>query len=344
MKNVIWFANINSIGGVESVIWNVIRKYKDHDITVVYNTANQNQIRRFSRYVRLIKFNDDLHLECDRMFLNYGYDMIKDHYIAKKTFYIIHADYIYQNLECVTDPNFTYLGVSQWACDQYYKKCGIMPELFPNPITIDKAPEPIMIISATRLTKDKGDMIQRMETLANALEHRGIPFLWFVFSNGQEVINNKNVIVLPPRLDVINFMKKADFVAQLSDSEACCMTALESACVGTPLLVTKIPSFYEQGLNEENAVFFDFDMSNIDECIDRMVDHKFKFKFTPKADRWGEYLAKGKRNKKETAKVKVIRVYYDIQLKREMMPDETFDVDIVRAGYLEGLNLVRQIS
>ena len=28
-KNVIWFQNINTIDGIESVIWNVICKYKD---------------------------------------------------------------------------------------------------------------------------------------------------------------------------------------------------------------------------------------------------------------------------------------------------------------------------
>ena len=136
MKNVIWFQNINQIGGVESVIWNVIRKYRDRDITVIYYQGDADQIRRFSCYARMIRFTKDLQFECDRLFINYGYEMINGHYKAKKVYYVIHADYMYQNLKCVTDPDFEYLGVSEWACQRYYEKCGIKPKLFPNPIII----------------------------------------------------------------------------------------------------------------------------------------------------------------------------------------------------------------
>lgn len=344
LKNVIWFQNINQIGGVESVIWNVIKKYQDHDITIVYNNADSNQVKRFSKYARLIKFHKDLFIECECMFINYGYKMIENHFKAKKTYYIIHADYVYQNLECVTDPRFEYLAVSQWACDQYYKKCGIMPKLFPNPIVVEETEEPLLIISATRIENDKGKIVERMKKLAEALDKRGIPFLWLVFTNSSRTIDNKSIINVKPRLDITTFMKKADFVAQLSDSEACCMTALEAETIGTPMLVTKIPSFYEQGLNDDNAVFFDFDMSNIDECIEKMLKFKFDFTFTAKEDRWNEVLAAGKSNSKRKAEVKVIARYYDIELKREMMIGETFKVKCERAYYLESLDLVRQIA
>ena len=343
MKNVIWFANINAIGGVESVMYNVVRKYKDYDITIVYNTADMEQIIRFSKYARLVRFHDDLHIKCDRMFINYGYDMIKDHFEAKKTYYIIHADYMYQPLAPVTDPSFEYLGVSQWACDQYYNRCGIMPKLFPNPITIDDFKEPLLIVSATRISRDKGMMADRMLVLANRLEQRGIPFLWLVFTNSTETIPNKNIVNVPARLDILPFMKKADFVAQLSDSEACCMTALESESIGTPMLVTKIPSFYEQGLNDDNAIFFDFDMKNMDECIDRMLEHKFDFTFKAKDDQWEKYLVKGKRHKRKV-EVKVVRMYYDIKLNKQVEEGETFMCDYERAMYLEGLDLVRQMG
>ena len=74
------------------------------------------------------------------------------------------------------------------------------------------------------------------------------------------------------------------------------MTAVESLTLGTPMIVTKIPSFYEQGLDETNSIFVDFDLSNIDEVVKRM-GKKFTFKYEPKPEIWGELL-KGKRKEK----------------------------------------------
>lgn len=341
MKNVIWFQNINNIGGVESVIWNVIRIYKDYDITVLYQNADPFQIKRFSKYVRLLKFTPSLNFECDNLFINYGYDAIKGHFKAKEAYYIIHADYVYQNLECVTDPNFKYLAVSKWAADQYYKKCGIRAKLFPNPILIDEFKKPLLIVSATRISPDKGRMVWRMKTLADELDKRNIPYQWLVYTNSQETVGNPHVVNIPSRLDIVPIMARADFVAQLSDSEACCMTALESLSVGTPLLITKVPSFYEQGANENNSIFFDFDMSNINECIDKM-SNEFKFEFTAKKDKWGEVLAKGKKRSKQI-EVEVIQDYLDLEFNKNVKVGDRFKVKDERAYYLESLNLVRQV-
>ena len=341
MKNVVWFQNINSIGGVESVIWNVIRKYKDYDITILYNTGDAEQIKRFSEYVPMIRFNKDMFIECDRLFINYGYEMIRDHYKARKVYYVIHADYMYQGLNCVTDPSFEYLGVSEWACQRYYEKCGIMPKLFPNPIIIDEYQKPLLLVSATRIAPDKGDLVERMEKLANRLEQRNIPFLWLVFTSSSYRLKNQNCYNVGTRLDLIPFLDMADYVVQLSDSEACCMTALEAETVGTPMCVTKIPSFYDQGLNEDNAVFFDFDMSNLDECIDKMLDHKWKFKFKAKDDKWGEVLMKGKR-KERKVKVKIIQDYFDIELRDNISAGRIMELEEKRAFYLIGLGLAKE--
>ena len=341
MKNVIWFQNINRIGGVESVIWNVIRKYQDYDITVLYYNGDPDQIRRFSKYVKMIKFSSSMMIECDHLFINYGYEMIRDHYKAKKVYYVVHADYLYQKLNCVTDPDFEYLGVSEWACERYYEKCGIKPKLFPNPIIIDEYKKPLLLVSATRIAPDKGDMVKRMETLANRLDERNIPFLWLIFTNSADHVRNKSCYNVGTRLDLIPFLDKADYVVQLSDSEACCMTALEAETVGTPMCVTKIPSFYDQGLNEDNAVFFDFDMSNLDECIDKMINKKWNIKFKAKEDKWKEVLMKGK-TKARKIKVKVAQDYFDIELNDTLKEGTVLEMEEKRALYLIGLSLVKE--
>ena len=39
-NNLFYVSNFNSIGGVETYIFELVRKYKDYDITVVYKTGD----------------------------------------------------------------------------------------------------------------------------------------------------------------------------------------------------------------------------------------------------------------------------------------------------------------
>lgn len=308
-ENVIWSANINPIGGVESVLFYLVKKYKDKPITILYREGADAQLIRLSQYANLVKFKKQV-IECDRFFSNYGYEEVKGYIKCDKGYNIIHANYKYLKdtdpyIE-VIDNDFETLAVSDYAGSKYLEIGGKSYQLCPNPIELGEVKSPFLIVSATRLAQDKGRIVERIETLANRLTERNIPFLWVIYTNSKKTIANPNVKTLPGRLDILPMIKKADFVAQLSDEEACCMTALESLSLGTPMLVTKIPSFYEQGMNESNAIFFDFDMSNVDECIDRMCETKFNFKFTPKADIWGDLLV-GKR-KEKIIPMKMIKV------------------------------------
>jgi len=349
MKNVIWFQHINSIGGVESVMWNVIRKYNDRDITIWYNTADKEQLRRIKKYVRVIKFSADQVIECDTLFINYGYEMIKNHFKARRVIYMVHANYKYlqehYNSKPVTDPSFEYYAVSQWAADNYYDVSGIMPKVCYNPIVVEDDRTAIFILSATRIAKDKGKLVERMKLLADRLDTRKIPFLWLVFTNSSETVDNKNVINVPARLDIIPFLRKADFVAQLSDTEGFCMTALETLTVETPLLLTKVPSFTEMGANKNNAVFFDFDMSNVDECIDKMLTLKHNYGYTPKEDIWWELLTKDKKTYIASyVTVKALVKFRDIEEEVMREKDELFDVLQDRALDLVNKNLAEIVE
>ena len=301
-ENVIWTPNINPIGGVEQVIFNIAKKY-NKPITIMYKYASSNQLYRLSRYCNLVEFKGQP-FECDRLFVNYGWDDIKDYCNAKEKFYVVHANYAYLNKmdggAFTTIPEgFKVLAVSDFAG----KNCGKDYTLCPNPVLVEDK-DSILIVSATRLANDKGNIKKRMSVLANRLSQRGIPFIWLVFTDSKYEFDNPNIVTIKPTLNIHPFLKKADFVAQLSDSEAYCMTVVEALSLGTPTLVTKIPSFYEQGLNEENSIFFEFDMSNVDECIDKMFN-KFDFSFKPKDDIWGELLLDGR---KEVTNMKFVIV------------------------------------
>lgn len=349
MKNVIWLSNIGAIGGVESVIYNVIRKYKDRDITIWYKQGDIQQLKRMSNYANLLKFSENQHIECDRLIINYDYPSIKGHFKANKVIYLVHANYEYlinnkiDNIKPINDDGIDYYAVSQYAANSYYKISGVMPKICYNPVLIDDDRKALLIVSATRLYKDKGKLVERMETLANRLDERNVPFVWLVFTSTSVKVNNKSVINVPSRLDILPFLRKADFVAQLSDTEAFCMTALESATMGTPLLITEIPSFKEMKLNSENAIYFNFDMSNIDDCIDQMIHKKYDFTYKPNDDLWGDLLVEGQRKEElkplMLIKVKATKLSQDrgihiSELGRIAKPNEIFEVEEERLNKL----------
>lgn len=306
-NNVIYSSNINPIGGVETVIYNIARKYQDRDITVMYSHASSEQLYRLSKYCKLVEFKEQK-FHCKRLFVNYGYNDIKDYVTCDEGFNVIHANYNY--LDAMGDgdyhknlnKDFKTLAVSNYAGEN----CGMNYTLCPNPILVEKK-DCLLLVSATRLHSDKGNIVWRMQKLADRLTQRGISFLWLIFTTGKEKINNINVVNIPSRLDIHPYLQKADFVIQLSDSEACCMTVGESLALGTPVIVTKVPSFFEKNYcTENNSISLDFDMSNIDECIDKMVNKKFKFEYKPPNDIWGDLLVE--KRKEELKPMKMIKV------------------------------------
>ncbi len=58
-----------------------------------------------------------------------------------------------------------------------------------------------------------------MIKLANALDRNGIDYIWYIFTNDTNAINNPNIIYMKPRLDVRFWIKRADYLVQLSDTE-----------------------------------------------------------------------------------------------------------------------------
>ena len=60
-KNVLFIGNINSIGGIESMLYYLGKKYgSTHDITVFYRTGDAAQIDRLREYIRVKKWNDNM--------------------------------------------------------------------------------------------------------------------------------------------------------------------------------------------------------------------------------------------------------------------------------------------
>lgn len=288
VTNVLLCNSIGKIGGIETFFCELAKKYHKLDIAIVYTSADTNQLRRLSKYVRCIRLTKKIKCKKCFMMYNVGIDKIEaDEYIQ-----LIHANYKVQNMLPNTDKRISkYYGVSKWVAKDYEEllvQKGIIKEVEVcyNPITIEKPKRILRLISATRLTKEKGK--DRMIFLANELTKHNIPFIWLVFTNDFEKIDNPNVIYMNPRLDIRDYIADSDYLVQLSDTEGYPYSILESLCLSTPVIVTPIPSVIEMGVNEENSYILPFNMKEIP--IDDIYNKIPRFTFIPKKDKWDELL------------------------------------------------------
>lgn len=293
-ENIYYFNTIYNIGGVETFLYQLALKYSMKDLTIIYNKADPQQLNRLKKYVKCIQYTGQK-IKCKKAFFNYSKDIINN-VDAKEYIEIIHADYYTQKITPLLDNKITKaIGVSKHACDAYTKLTGKPCELCYNPYTIPQNIKPIIkLISATRLTKEKG--YDRMVKLAQALDKKNIPYLWLIFTNTQKSPPSPNIVFMKPTLDLMPYLINSDFLVQLSDCEGYCYSVVEAWTQGIPVITTELPVIKEIGGNENNSITLKFDMSNIDEVINRMLTDNFVFEYTPKEDNWDHYLG----NKKST--------------------------------------------
>lgn len=343
--NVFYFHTLNSIGGIETFFLQLGKKYgSDFDITVFYRDGNPAQVERLQKYARVKRFRDGMKIRCKRMFVCFNTD-IMDSVEADEYYQMLHGDYV--SLGVYPDKHAKiqkFISVSETVRDSYKMGKGEGSIVSYNPFTPEKPRKVLNLISATRLTPDKGQ--NRMEALAEALDNANIPYLWTVYTDvPSRVVHSPNIVLMPPKQNITDYIANADYLVQLSDAEGYCYTVVESLCAGTPVIVTDFKVIHEIGVVDGvNGWVLPMDMHRIP--IDDIYKGLKKFKYTPPADRWGELLVPGKcdEDSNRIVKVKCKRVYWDLEFKREMAYGEEWEVPMSRADKLLDLDLVDWID
>lgn len=310
-KNIYYFSYINSIGGIETFFYNLAKKYKDYDLAIVYRNGDSKQLNRLSKYVKCIKF-DNQSFSCEKAFFNFNTDII-DFIEAKEYVLVLHGDYkaMIENHQLqkeglpINEKITKYVGVSKLVCDSWKEITGTDAEICYNPFYLPEKDKKIKLISATRLTGEKGG--DRMLELINKLDKEKVKYHWDIFTNNKNFkINSANVTLHDTKLDIGYELERADFLVQLSDNEGYCYSAVEALSLGTPIITTPVPVFAELGINETNAIFLNFDLSNIDDVVKQMQEKQFDFTYTPPVDSWGTLLAPGESQYLKDKNTKVI--------------------------------------
>lgn len=336
-KCIIYFHTINQIGGVESWIYYLSQLY---DIEVYYKEGDIKQLERLSIQCPIHKYRSG-YIHCDKAFFNYNPDII-DMVQANEYIGVVHCDYKQSEFSPCLHPKITkWIGVSQLVCDSFKEITGLDCELIYNPVVIDKkALKPLIIVSATRLTKEKGK--DNLITLGNRLTGYGKPYLIIVFTNDKDrkrEINNPNIVYADTQLNIAPYLKIADWVFVPSKTEAYGYTPVEASILGIPTILMNLPIWEEIGFkNNENCLIID-DINKFD--LSKLWNTKLKFNYEPPKSNWDKYLPKKtKYDPNKLVKVKAKAEYDDIELKRHITYNEEFSVSIKRAIYLEERKLV----
>lgn len=350
--NIFYARDIHKIGGVETFVYELAKKYKDYDIAVVSKNIAPEQAKRLRKFCK-VYVHKNQKIECKVIITNWDtsiYDYVNED--AKK-YTVLHTDYSNptERLGLPTDrPDITYIGITESSKKAFEKITGIdRTILCRNPYEIEEDEPILTLLSATRLTaiKDGG----RMLYLANTLEKLGIKFIWYVITTdeyrGNPIWQNRNVVHIPNRLDVGSLMKKADWYVQLSICEGDSYSLKEALYRGIPIVVCDLPYFKEIGIkNNINALFYNKDNSNAEEIAQKMKK-PLKFEFAKIEDGYKEILYKSKSRYEEErnmkAKVKALKKFEAIRdAERDVYPKENEEwiTSKERAEYLESNGVV----
>lgn len=345
-KNILYVKDITEIGGVETFLYEMVKKYNNLDIGIVYKTADKNQLNRLRKYCRTYKHNGEK-IECDVAIINYDTSIIDYINQDAKIYQVIHGDY--ENKAYTIEPPtheriYKYITITNYLFDSFKKITGRENVIMSyNPLTLEDNKK-LVLFSATRLSPIKGK--SRMIRLANELDKQRIDYIWYIFTNDEKAIPNENVIYMKPRLDVSYWLKQADYLVQLSDTEACSYSINEALYRNIPVIVTPLPYLKEIGVeNGKNAYILEFDCSNIEDVV-KNIQNIPKFEFKKLEDKYKDLLKESKSHYEEDKKMKVkVKCvlkggYDDIKLKRHIDENEEYIVDFERANYLKDNNAV----
>ncbi len=343
-SNILYIKDITALGGVETWAYEIAKKYHDLDLAVVVKTIDFHQLQRLSKLAPVYRHTNQ-RIECDVAVINYDTSIIP--YIDAKIgiYQTIHGDYenpAYHWASPTSPKIKEYICITDYLMDSVKRITGNKNlRLSYNPLTPDKVDKPLILLSATRLSPIKG--LDRMKKLAKALDETGVNYVWFVFTNSRDRIDSHNVIYLENTLDTAKWYELADYVVQLSDTEACSYTIAEALFRNKPVIVTPLPYLEEIGVKDgKNAYVMEFDCSNIDDIVKKIVDVP-KFNFKRWEDDYGNIFTDKKKVDVFGDKVEVVavKVYYDMELKKQIMAGTKMKVGTERAYFLAALGIVK---
>lgn len=323
MKLILYHNNLLKFGGVDTFVYNFVKKMSNKfNILFLYTTADQENLKRIKQYVQTEEYNSNKKYICDICLCASAWGQYPESVVSKSGRYIqmVHADYVraketgfvYNKWHKTTE----HVGVSDHVCKVFKK-------LYPkekitriyNILDYKKETKPILkLISATRVSKEKG--YDRMLKLAQELKKANVKFRWTIFTDlklyNQKPFNLEEIVYMQPSHDFMDYIVEADYGVQLSDTEGYSYFINECLQYGTPVICTNFPSAYESVEDGTNGYILNMDLKNLDiEKIINKIPKNFKYVEKCNENDWIKILDTKKERKINMYKIKAKQDYTD---------------------------------
>lgn len=304
-KVIIYQKLLYRIGGIETWGLNLAKIFEDRDITFVFSEADSIQLMEFAKYANVIIDDGERWYNCD-VFISANYDggaVILDRIKAKKRYQTIHSDFEalkkvngWTNFELDLDGRFDrIISASETAQKGLKRGFGYESVVITNPL-VKLEEKPLIFLTLSRASEEKG--IFRMAQLARRFEGSGKRFIWLVCStldNAEKEVRDSirsipQMVIVEPQFYSKYLMFVADYVVQLSDTEAYCYSIHESLISGVPVIATPFEQAKKIIKPGENGYIVNFDLSdvNVDEIFNKVPKgFKYEEKINPL---WKEVL------------------------------------------------------
>ncbi len=290
---------LEKIGGIETWLYYIAKKYNIGQITLLYYSADLEQIKRLEPYIKTVQYTGQP-IKCNKIIFTMAQTVDSRLYeSAKERYLLVHANYgkIYEyGFEKFPDMDKVY-AVSNVARDCLKKLTEQEVFTLYTPTEIDKPKRLLKLISATRLTQEKGE--ERIMKMAEEFDKKGIPYIWLIFTDRPPEKVSKNIILMKPRYNMSDYIAQADYGVQLSTDESYCLFVQECLKLKVPVIITDLPVYKEVGITSKEAYKLKLDMSNLD--VDKIYNKIPKVNYTPKnSDKDYMELLKGANNEEES--------------------------------------------
>lgn len=260
----IYCTYLAKVGGIETWLYYIAKKYNVGQITVLYSQADEEQVKRLQPYINCIQYTGQ-NITCNKIIYTMTISVVPELYNnAKERYIIVHCNYGNEyKYEYSKIPRMDKIyAVSDIARDNFKKVQEQEVFTLYNPVEVDKPKKLLKLISATRLTKEKG--LDRMMKLAEELDKKEIPYIWLIFTDRPPEKVSKNIVLMQPRYNMSDYIKEADYGVQLSSDESYCLFIQECLKLKVPVIVTDLPVYEEVGITQKEGYILDLDMSNLD--------------------------------------------------------------------------------
>ena len=314
----IYHSRFCEIGGVETFLYNfVVNLWEYYDITILYDTGDYNQIKRFHPYCNVVRYDKNEKYTCDIFIRNSVWGTVPDNVVSRDNKYIemTHANYKYLSDRKVLNAQYKRFNKTNIivGCGYFVSKmrelvlkdkCTTIQNILAPTVKTNKV---LHLISCTRIDPEKGG--NRMQKLCEMLRKANIKFDWKIFTNGLHPLVGEEIHYYEPRFDIWDYLADADYTVLLSDCEGLPYTVQESLQYKTPCIVTDIEGCTELVTDGVNGYVvplnMDFDVTKLLKIpkLDEYDNHA--------KEKWLDYLGGGiymKKVEKKEPEIKLVKL------------------------------------